>query len=433
MRFRDTHRVWHPSMRCWKNSVLLCVDTHRSLEPNIIRENTEEETMSSDERMAILKMLSEGKVSVDEAEKLLKALGDDSPSGEPSRRHTGRDRRHTGRDRRPERPQANELGDLMDEIGTEVRKAVKSVQASEIGKVVSQEVNKAVGSLQRMDVGRMVGEIVEQVRDAVSEVVEGSSDRNVVEEQEWTLDGVGLVSVQAETTSGQVKLEGTDGDQVTVRAVKKVRARSEEDAQAFAREVAVYAVREGDAVRVYKEHPKPPKGVNVDIGYEIECPRTVDVDLRTTNGNVRCAGIEGAVQTQSTNGNVHVDDCRGRIEARTRNGNAKGTLDELLKEGLFTTTNGNVSVRLRVGQAPLTATTTNGNVEVAVPGDFAGRLDSKTTNGGVHCDLELSHVEQQKRNLLVGQLGAGGEAEVRLHTLNGNVRLQKIQEEEEGE
>ena len=104
---------------------------------------------------------------------------------------------------------------MMEEIGTEVRKAVKSVQASEIGRVVSQEVNKAVGSLQRMDVGRMVGDIVEQVRDAVSEVVEGSSGRNVVEELEWTLDGVGQ---RRDGEVGCLRPDGDHGDRLSAPA-----------------------------------------------------------------------------------------------------------------------------------------------------------------------------------------------------------------------
>jgi DUF4097 and DUF4098 domain-containing protein YvlB len=381
--------------------------------------------MSTEERMAILKMLSEDKISVDEAEKLLKAVGEESSAGTGEKRRERRDRS------RREHPKNRELGDLMEEIGEEVRKAVKSVQASEIGRVVSQEVNRAVGSLQRMDVGGMVGDIVEGVKDAVSETVEGAGARNAVEEMEWNLDGAGLARIEAETTSGQIKLAGTDGDKVSVRAYKKVKARTEEDAREFIKEVEVNAVREGDVIRVTNEHPKPIGGVNVEVGYVIECPRRVDVGLRLVNGNVHCRGIEGAVQAQSTNGNVRVAECKGRIEARTRNGNTSASLDELLQEGTFTTSNGNVGVELRVGRAPLTATTTNGNVKLELPTDFSGKLDAKTTNGQVRSDIELTSVEEKKGNLLVGQLGEGGEVEVRLHALNGNVYLKEFEEGEE--
>jgi len=384
--------------------------------------------MSTEERMAILKMLSEDKISVDEAEKLLKAVGEESSAGGGARR-----RRDRGDQRRNERSKNKELGDLMEEIGEEVRKAVKSVQTSEIGRVVSQEVNRAVDSIQRMDVGGMVGDIVEGVKDAVSEAVEGAEGRHAVEveEMEWNLEAADLARIEAETTSGQIKLTGTDAEKVSVRAYKKVKARSEEHAREFIKEVEVSAVREGEVIRVTNEHPKPTDGINVEVGYVIECPRNVDVGLRLVNGNVHCSGIEGAVQAQSTNGNVRVAECKGRIEARTRNGNASARLDELLQEGTFTTSNGNVGVEMKVGRAPLTATTTNGNVKLALPADFSGKLDAKTTNGQVRSDIELTSVEEKKGNLLIGQLGEGGEVEVRLHALNGNVYLKELKEGEE--
>ncbi len=124
-------------------------------------------------------------------------------------------------------------------------------------------------------------------------------------------------------------------------------------------------------------------------------------------------------------------ECKGRIEAHTRNGNASASLDELLQEGTFTTSNGNVGVELRDGRAPLTATTTNGNVKLELPADFSGKLDARTTNGQVRSDIELTSVVEKKGNLLVGQLGEGGEVEIRLHALNGNVYLKEFGEGEE--
>lgn len=375
--------------------------------------------MSSEERLAILKMLSEGKISVDEAEKLLKTVGEETS---------------TRRERpRRERYQHRDLGDLMENIGEEVRQAVKSVQTSDIGRVVSQEVDKAVKSVQQMDIGSMVGEIVEQVKDAVVEAVDGAGagDRDVVEEMEWTLDGAGLVGIDAETTSGKIELQGTDQNQVIVKAYKKIRAHDQKEAQEFAKEVEVSAVREGEMVRIYKEHPKPPRGIKVEVGYTIECPRAVDVDLRLTNGNAHCSGVEGVAKVQSTNGNIRLAEVSGRIEGRTKNGNVSAKVAQLRHEGIFTALNGNVNIELQSGRAPLTATSTNGNVSLVLPPDFGGRLDAKTTNGKVSSDIELTTVEQSKRNLLVGQLGEGGEAEIRLHTLNGSVHLKKTAEEEQ--
>ncbi|MEW6754462.1 MAG: DUF4097 family beta strand repeat-containing protein [Candidatus Latescibacterota bacterium] len=368
--------------------------------------------MANEERLTILKLLSEGKITVEEAERLLKAVG-----GQPGEETRGFGRRERWRPR--------DAGEVIEEIRDEVRRAVRSVQGSEIGRTVSQEVGRAVGSLQRMEVGRMVGEIVDQVREAVGEAVEGAGARRHGEEREWTLDGAGLTRLVVETTSGEVTVTGGDAAQVHVRARKRVRARTEEEAADFAREVVVQAVREGEVVRVFKEHPAPPRGVSVEVGFAIECPRRLDAELQTVNGNVQCTGLEGDLQLRSTNGNVRLAECRGRVEAHTRNGNVGGTVAEIRTEGIFTTANGNVQMALAAGAAPVTATSTNGNVELQLPAGFSGHLDAKTTNGRALCEVPLARTEQDKRTAITGDLGQGGQVEVRLHTLNGNVRVRQ--------
>ncbi len=386
----------------------------------------------SEERVAVLRMLSEGKISVEEAEKLLNALGDTQGEEESLQ---GRERHRQHRKQRSRghrgRSEAPDLGELFEEIGKEVRRAVGSVQASEIGQVVRKEVDKAVQHVQSMDVGRTVNEVVEQVRDAVADAVEQTgSGREVVEELDWTLDGMGLLAIHATTDNGNIRFVAGPGSQVRVVAHKKVKAPSREQAEAFARQVQVTAVREGDIVRIDKGHAKPPKGINVEISYEISGPAEADLELRTVNGNLSAKGGQGCVQGQSTNGNVSVEGGKGRMQLRTQNGNISARIDELSQEALFTNTNGNISAQVLAGCAPVTATSTNGNVELRLHGDFSGKVDARTTNGSVGSEVELSHVELSKRTQLVGQIGQGGDVEVRLHTLNGNARLKALKEEQ---
>jgi DUF4097 and DUF4098 domain-containing protein YvlB len=384
----------------------------------------------SEERVAVLRMLSESKISVEEAEKLLNALGD---TGEEENSLQGRERqrqrKHRERGQRGRRD-SPDLGEIFDEISKEVRRAVGSVQASEIGQVVRTEVNKAVQSVQSMDVGRTVNEIVEQVKDAVADAVEQTgSGREVVEELDWTLDGTSLLAVHATTDNGNISFVAGSGSQVRVEAHKKVKAPTREAAEAFARQVEITVVREGDVVRINKGYAKPPKGINVEISYEISGPAEADLELSTVNGNLIAKGGKGSVQGQSTNGNVSVEGGSGRVQLRTQNGNISARIDELRQEALFTNTNGNISARVLTGCAPVTATSTNGNVELYLHGDFSGKVDARTTNGSVGSEVELSHVELSKRTQLVGQLGEGGDVEVRLHTLNGNAKLKTLKED----
>ncbi|MFT5090067.1 MAG: hypothetical protein ACI906_001020 [Candidatus Latescibacterota bacterium] len=383
----------------------------------------------SEERVAVLRMLSEGKISVEEAEKLLNALGEssDKDSGGDERGHRGRQTHGRHRGRRD----TADLGELVGEIGEEVRRAVGSVQTSEIGRVVRREIDKAVHSVQSMDVGRMVNEVVDQVKDAVNDAVEQSGSKGeVLEEQDWTLDGAGLLAVHANTDNGNIRYVAGSGSRVRVVAKKKIKAPSREEAEVFARQVQVTAVREGDIVRIYKEHIKPPKGFGVEVSYEVTGPAEADLELRTVNGNVEVQGCEASVQGQSTNGNLKVEGARGQVQLRTQNGNISARVDELRHEALFTNTNGSIFARIEAGCAPMTATSTNGNVELSLHGDFAAKVDARTTNGSVESGLQLSRVDLSKRTQLVGQLGVDSEVEVRLHTLNGNVVIKPLEQEQ---
>jgi len=115
----------------------------------------------SEERMAILRMLSEGKISVDEAGKLLEVIGEGKEV--------------PGQERRDSR----DCGEFFEEIGAEVRRAVRSVNHGDLGQTVRREVDKAVKTVHEMDLGSVVNEVVDQVKVAVSEAVDGPCDREV--------------------------------------------------------------------------------------------------------------------------------------------------------------------------------------------------------------------------------------------------------------
>lgn len=89
-----------------------------------------------------------------------------------------------------------------------------------------------------------------------------------------------------------------------VHAWKEVRAHNEEDAKEFARQVQVHAERNGNVIRIYKEHPKPPNGINVAIRYEIQSPSAVSVNFRTSNGKIQLNRVDSTVDAQTRNGRV---------------------------------------------------------------------------------------------------------------------------------
>ncbi len=172
---------------------------------------------------------------------------------------------------------------------------------------------------------------------------------SVLEGLDWTFEGTDISDISAETTNGAITLDASVRDKVIVRAFKKVRARSIAGAEEFAKKVHVYAKRNGKEIKIYKEYPKPPKGIDVSVAYEIQCPADVSANLHTTNGSIDLklpGNFSGQIDAKTSKGRVRSDfpvpftdkskkQLTGKIGA---GGAAKVTLR---------TTNGSINLRKR--------------------------------------------------------------------------------------
>ena len=363
----------------------------------------------NEERLAILNMLAEGKISAEEAEMLLRALDEAAAPDEQT-------------DAEDEKPkEGKELLQDMTEI------------FQEVGREIEVEVGRAVESVQRSGVQKIVSEVVDQVKSSVSEVVDSVSDiaditdeddeKRRVKQQLDVFEGTGITKIDAQTANGRIALEGSDRDGVTVRAWKEVRGRRNVAAE-FAEKVEIYAEQIGDELQIFTEHPPPPKGVNLAVRYVIETPREVDVNLRTVNGKIEISGISGSIDATTVNDVIKLEGETGPIRARTTNGSISAEIDMLGTDAEFSTTNGSVGVEVHRGVAPVTVLTTNGSINLTLPADFAGQLDAEARRGRVHSDFPIP-VVGKIRNKLKGEIGEGGEAVVKLRSTNGSIRLKR--------
>ena len=243
------------------------------------------------------------------------------------------------------------------------------------------------------------------------------------EQLDWTLDSADISVISVETTNGTITLEGSDQDKVIVRAFKRVRAWNKVRADEFAKKVHVHVERHGEEIKIYKKHPKPPRGTGVSVAYEIQCPSAVDVNL-TANGKIEINGVDGAVNAKTTNGKIVLHGGAGRIHTVTRNGKIEASVKRLAEEGKFVTSNGSIDVEIREGVAPVSVRTSNGSINLKLPGDFSGQLDAKTITGRVHSDFPVPFTDKSKKRLS-GEIGEGGSANVKLRTTNGSINLRK--------
>ena len=364
----------------------------------------------NEERLEVLKMLAEGKISAEEAEMLLRAL-DDAAAADDKETDTGSEKSKQGQD-------------FFDEM-TEI--------FQDVGREIEREVGKAVESVQRSDVGKIVDEVVDQVKSSVADAVDSVSDivdlpeedreKRRVKQQLDVFRGTGIAKIDAQTANGRITLNGSDRDEVTVRAWKEVRG-SRGAAAEFAEKVDVRTEQVGDELRIFTDHPPPPWGVSLAVRYAIEAPRAVDVNLRTVNSKIKVRGTSGAIDVTTANGQIAVEGDAGPIRARATNGTIKAEIDTLTDDAEFSTTNGTIGVEVHRCAGSVAALTTNGTITLTLPADFAGLLDAEARRGRVHSDFP-SPVIGKMKNQLKGEIGDGGEAVVKLRSRNGSIRLKR--------
>lgn len=251
-----------------------------------------------------------------------------------------------------------------------------------------------------------------------------SSDPDVeyTEQLNWRLDSAGVSVIDVQTINGLISFNGSDQGQVIVHAQKEVRAHDEERAEEFARKVQVHVERNGNTMRIYKEHPNP-GNIQVAVRYEIQSPSTVDVKFRTSNGKIEINRVDGVVDAETSNGAIDLQGGTGNVNLRTSNGKIelRGATGRIHAR----TSNGSIVAALGMLRREAIFSTSNGSIDVTLPADFSGQLDAETSNGGVTSDFPIliRATGEISKNRLVGQIGEGGEAIVKLRTSNGSIRL----------
>lgn len=220
----------------------------------------------------------------------------------------------------------------------------------------------------------------------------------VCEIREMTFAPTGVVSVDA-GPNGNLRVIGSDGDAVRVRAAVHAWGDDEEAARAVAAQVVV--TTDGE---IRADGPARDSNAGWSVSYEIRTPRTTDLRLRTGNGGIAIADVRGDQQFEARNGGVLLQGLAGNVRGRTTNGGVTVQLTGSTWDGEM----------LDVG-------TTNGGVELNIPADYSARLEAGTVNGRLTTDFPIT-VQGRIGREWSATLGAGGPL-VRATTTNGGVRL----------
>lgn len=210
-------------------------------------------------------------------------------------------------------------------------------------------------------------------------------------------------------TNGDISVEAWDRDEVQVRATKRVKSRSRSVDELLA-ELRIEVEVDGRGIEIDTEYPFSRglfgrSDVNASVEYDVMVPRRADLELRTVNGEIDVARVDGEIRLRSTNGGLSVTDSAGSVNAATTNGGIQAELD-------------------RVSEASMVFETTNGGIRVYLPSTVRASLLARTTNGSIDTDFPVEVRGSFRRTRLEGDINGGGPL-LELRTTNGAIRIRE--------
>ncbi len=318
----------------------------------------------TDEQGRVLDMVSEGKITVEEAERLLAALGG---------------------------TQGSESEDQHSRLGDALHREVISVVMEDGGKMSGEALRDetfTVGEAPRVVVKNDNGRVRCEVGDAGSVRVAATLRHPRAVKYSIKQEG-DVVTVEAKS-KGKSSLLGFFG-------------------HGGSADIVVTAPR-----NTVLEVGTANGGIEAS-GFESES------SVRSTNGGMTLQDMTGGLEASSTNGKITLSACEGDLAVSSTNGRI--TVEEAKGSINASTVNGAVSFSGElVPGSRNELNTVNGPVEVQLLGEVSVRVDAACVHGSLNSHLPGLEVLGPKGRKLEGTVG-DGEAELTVQTVNGSVRV----------
>jgi putative adhesin len=205
--------------------------------------------------------------------------------------------------------------------------------------------------------------------------------------------------------NGGVEIIGWDRDSIAVTARIQVSARTEDEAEAVARDIRIEAV--AGAVRATGPRPLG-RHQGWSVSFIVSVPRRSDLSIDTENGPLSVSDVTGHMELSTMNGPLALAGVGGDVHARAQNGPLAVKLTGARWEG-----------------TGLDAETMNGPADLRIPDGYNAKIEFGTVNGPMHVGFPLTvTLSGRVTERISTTLGAGG-APVRVVTTNGPMTVRR--------
>lgn len=253
----------------------------------------------------------------------------------------------------------------------------------------------------------------------------------------WTEESTGTFSgclrLQVETPGGNVEVRGGTSPDVTYRALRHVRARSEEEARRKLAMVPLRARKAGDLAQLSLEEQR---NGNVGVDYFVSVPKVLrKAHMETAGGNILVLNIDGEAFASTAGGDINADQIGGVTRVETAGGRL--TLGQIRGKLTAETASGNITLREGLGDTSLE--TAGGNISVencarnVRAQSSGGDVDIKRCGGDVRLEtgggsIRLGIID----GIVVAETGGGSidvesaKAVIRAGTASGPIKIRRV-------
>lgn len=333
--------------------------------------------MISEERKKILKMLEDGKITVDEAERLLNALQENSGKHQSENNQTGED--------------STALSEFVDWDRWDERKQTYKQHAS--GFKFSQFIENFIQKVKDVDLDfnfgpyERVKHIYQDRTDAFQEI-RFKLKNGSVEWSPWEYD---YVQIDCDVQVYRV----TNSEEARNKFLQEVRFEIANGTLFFGSDARDVKIRATVNVPQKNYEFIECRLFNGSVSGQDVTAR--ELEVKTVNGNVSFTNLEihkGEIET--SNGNVTIQGNANRLEVETLNGaiDLSGSIRNLEAENFTGTITADVQAE---GNASLKSTL--GSVSVFVPRDVQVNGKLSTALGSLKCELHSFEVVDEKKEV----------------------------------
>jgi len=369
----------------------------------------------SEERAKILKLLKEGRITVEEAGLLLDAL-EEGNEGETAGRAAGEQTASSG----PGRSSGEEGGhgshdwwgshDWGGKWGKDWHGPWRDFDFSRFHtgfegafRGMEQSIRDAFKNFSNInfevELGRLFGREHAEI------------------ERQLTVPAAGIRALSLRNAWGDVEIASAEGQEV--RIVAKVSAWGNDSATASATAAAIEIVqlREGDRL-VVQHRPASGSGpMRYKVDFEIAVPHEMEIELKGMSGNLRLAGTRGKAHLLTLSGDIRIKGVVGEVVADSKSGDIEaerctGNLDASTVSGEIAildhhgrliagrTVSGDIQANLTLeAGAAVDLRTVRGDIRLKVPAKSAIEITGETVGGEIDCALPLDFDEQGPRKI----------------------------------